>query len=151
MDENNSEALSVYIEKRSTKKALFTGIFCIIFALDAVFFGFLRGAIEQKILLHGFGQNAREEFFVYFVLSVGAYLTLYFLANHKKPIISIYDNTIKLRTKKYMKPLKKEKEDLIYYEFSSYSTILFHFKDSTIPVDVDSVKKESLMETLGKI
>ena len=151
MNENNSKEISVYIEKKSNRKALFTGIFCIFFGLDTISFGYLRGILEQKILLHEFGQNAREEFLVYLVLVIGIYLVLYFLVNRKEPLISIYDKTIKLRTKKYLKPLKKEIEDLIYYEFSSCSKVLFHFKDSTISVDVDNVNKESLMKTLEKI
>ncbi len=64
---------------------------------------------------------------------------------------NIETTTIKLRTKKYLKPLKKEIGDLIYYEFSSCSKVLFHFKDGTISVDVDNVNKESLMKTLEKI
>ncbi len=151
MNENNSKEISVYIEKKSNRKALFTGIFCIFFALDTISFGYLRGILEQKILLQNFGQNSREAFLVYLVLAIGIYLVLYFLVNRKEPLISIYDKTIKLRTKKYFKPLKKEIEDLIYYEFSSCSKVLFHFKDDTISVDVDSVNKESLMKTLEKI
>tara|TARA_B100000586_G_scaffold213196_1_gene160177 strand:+ start:620 stop:1075 length:456 start_codon:yes stop_codon:yes gene_type:complete len=151
MDENNLQVLSVYTEKRNTWKALFVGTFCISLALDTISFGYLRGIVEQKILLHDFGQNAREEFLIYLVLAVGIYLVLYFLVNRKEPIISIYDKTIKLRTSKYMKPLKKEIEDLIYYEFSSYSKILFHFKDGTISVDIDNVNRENLMKALDKI
>jgi len=151
MNENNSKEISVYIEKKSNRKALFTGIFCIFFALDTISFGYLRGILEQKILLQNFGQNSREAFLVYLVLAIGIYLVLYFLVNRKEPLISIYDKTIKLRTKKYLKPLKKEIEDLIYYEFSSFSKVLFHFKDDTISVDVDNVNKESLMKTLEKI
>ncbi len=151
MDENNSKEISVYIEKKSNRKALFTGIFCIFFALDTISFGHLRGILEQKILLHDFGQNTREEFLVYFILVIGIYLFLYFLVNRKEPIISIYDKTIKLRTKKHIRPLKKEIEDLIYYEFSRHSKVLFHFKDGTISVDVDNVKKESLLKILDKI
>ena len=151
MDENNSKEISVYIEKNSNRKALFTGILCIFFALDTIYFRYLRGILEQKILLHEFGKNAREAFLVYLLLVIGIYLVLYFLVNRKEPLISVYDKTIKLRTKKYLKPLKKEIEDLIYYEFSSCSKVLFHFKDGTISVDVDNVNKESLMKTLEKI
>ena len=119
--------------------------------MDIVFFGYLREIIGQRLLLKDFSQNAREEFFIYTILAIGAYLILYFFMNIKTPIITISDITITLRTKSQVKPFKAEREDLIYYEFSNHSTVLFHFKKDTILVNVDNVKKESLRKALKTI
>ncbi len=151
MNENNLYELSVYKEKKGLTKALLTGVFSLLFSVDIIFFGFLREIISQRVLIKDFGQNAREELLIYTVLVIGVYLILYFFMNIKSPIITISDKTITLRTKNQVKPLKREKEDLVYYEFSNHSTILFHFNDSTFAINVDNVKKESIREALEKI
>jgi len=151
MNENNLYELSIYKEKRGLIKALLAGVFSLFFAVDIIFFGYLREIIGQRVLIKDFGQNAREELFIYTIFAIGAYLILYFFMNIKTPIITISDKTITLRTKNQAKPFKGEREDLIYYEFSNHSTVLFHFKKDTILVNVDNVKKESLRKALETI
>ena len=60
MSENNLYELSVYKEKRGLIKALLAGVFSLFFAVDIIFFGYLREIIGQKVLLKDFGQNAKE-------------------------------------------------------------------------------------------
>ena len=151
MSENNLYELSVYKEKRGLIKALLAGVFSLFFAVDIIFFGYLREIIGQRVLLKDFGQNAKEELFIYTILAIGAYLILYFFMNIKNPIITISDKTITLKTKNQVKSFKGEREDLIYYEFTNHSTVLFYFKKATILVNVDNVKKESLRRALETI
>lgn len=151
MSKNNLNPGLVYRNEAIMKRIFLVGLLCILFPIDAIFIGYFRKLIGRKVLLNDFGQNSREEFYIYTMLLIGLFLILYFLTNYKKPIIRVDDQLIVIKANNSSKTYSKKSKDLIFYEFVEKKMIIFHFKDEVISLDVDIVKRDELMKVLGEV
>lgn len=149
MNKNNFGESQYYIyrEKKTIYKALFSSFLLLAFSMDAIFFGYFREIIEKIVVLQDFNQSERESFLVYLALAAGFYLLAYSYTNINSPVIAITEDSIILNSK--LKTNTNKIQDLLFYEFIDREKILFHFHNETIPVDVDSVKRESLRKVLN--
>jgi len=150
MSKNNLNPGSVYKNEALLQRIFLAGLLCTLFSIDAVFIGYLRKFIGQKVLIKEFSQNPREEFYIYTILFVGIFLILYFLTGYKKPIIIVDNQIIVIKANNSSKTYRKESKDLMFYEFPEQKKILFHFKDEVISMNLDTVKREELLKVLGE-
>ena len=151
MIKNNLNHGLVYRNEAMMQRIFLVGLLCTLFSIDAIFIGYFRKLIGRKVLLKDFGQNTREEFYIYTMLLIGLFFILYFLTNYKKPIIRVDDQLIVIKANNSSKTYSKKSKDLIFYEFLEKEMIIFHFKDEVISMDVDIVKRDELMKVLGEV
>ena len=151
MSKNNLNPGSVYKNEALMQRIFLGGLLCTLFPIDAIFIGYFRNLIGRKVLLKDFGQNPREEFYIYTMLLIGLFLISYFLTNYKKPIIRVDDQLIVIKANNSSKTYSKKSKDLMFYEFIEKKMIIFHFKDEVISMDVDIVKRDELMKVLGEV
>ena len=151
MSKNNLDYKSIYKNEKIMKKTLLVGLLSALFALDAIFIGYFRNIIGQKVLLKEFGQNPREEFYIYIMIYLGFFLISYFLTNHKKATLRIDEEVIFIKSNKPPKMYTKELKDFLFYEFIEEKKLLFHFKDEVISMDFDIVKRDEVMKALGRL
>jgi len=151
MSKNNLDYKSIYKNKKTMKRTFLAGWLCALFSLDFIFIGYFRNIIGQKLLLREFGQNPREEFYIYIMIYLGVFLILYFLTNHKKAIIRVDEKVIFIKSSKPNKIYRKELKDFLFYEFIEEKELLFHFKNEVISMDFDIVRRDELMNVLGRL
>ena len=151
MSKNNLDYKSIYKNKKIMKNTFLVGWLCIFFALDSIYIGYFRNIIGQKLVLKEFGQNPREEFYIYIMMYLGVFLISYFLTNHKKATIRVEEKVIFIKSTKPNKIYRKELKDFLFYEFIKEKKLLFHFKDEVISMDFDIVNREELMKVLARL